>query len=101
MFITMCSLKSRVVVNLVRNQIEVVFQAEVGDAFQLLFGPYTAYRVVRAAQHEGFGVWSDALFHVLKVDGVVAVVVDQRLSISFLHRRWWLRGTAINRGGES
>ena len=64
--------------NLVRNQIEVVFQAEVGDAFQLLFGPYTAYRVVRAAQHEGFGVWSDALFHVLKVDGVVAVVVDQR-----------------------
>ena len=70
--------KDKVVVDFVCNQIQVVFEAEVCNAFQLFAGPYTTDRVVRAAQHEGFGVWSHAFFHVLKVDGVVTVVVDQR-----------------------
>ena len=69
--------KYQIVVDLVCDEVEVVFETELSDLGEFFFCPYTAYWIVWAAQHECFGVRSDAFFHIIKVDGVVAVVVNQ------------------------
>ena len=89
-----------IAVDLVADDPFIVFFTDIHNLPDLLLGPYTAGRIMGAAEYQYLIVGiRHFLIQIVKIDGVIPVGIDQRAVHDLtaiavcLHRKWIINGT--------